>query len=103
VSSWAALDRNPFHGKLVEIACMFGAVPEDLEIVRAYSLCDPDPLGTALQKVGFADVTVERVAVPRWFGNAAEAIVFHKKSPVAELFVQLAEGDGEAGLDRGRP
>jgi hypothetical protein len=56
-----------------------------------------------LQKVGFADVTVERVAVPRWFGNAAEAIVFHKKSPVAELFVQLAEGDREAGLDRGRP
>jgi hypothetical protein len=29
--------------------------------------------------------------------------VFHKKLPAAELFVQLAEDDREAGLDRGRP
>ena len=72
MSSWAALDRNPFHGKLVEIARKFGAVPGDLEIVRAYSLCDPDPLATALKKAGFADGTVERVAVPRWFGKPAD-------------------------------
>jgi hypothetical protein len=81
VSSWAALDRNPFHGTLVEIACKFGAVPEDLEIVRAYSPCDPDPLATALKKAGFADVTVERVAVPRWFGKPADRMIEGERHP----------------------
>jgi hypothetical protein len=72
---------QPVPRQTLEIACKFGAVPEDLEIVRAYSLCDPDPLATALKKAGFADVTVERVAVPRWFGEPADRMIEGEKHP----------------------
>jgi ubiquinone/menaquinone biosynthesis C-methylase UbiE len=96
MSSWAALDRNPFHDTLVEVARRFGPVSEDLEIVRAYSLSDPDRLSTALKKAGFAEVTVERVAVPRRFGNAAEAIAFQQKSPAAGFFAHFSDADREA-------
>ena len=67
-----------------------------MEIVRAYSLSDPDTLATALRTVGFVDVTVERVAVPRRFGSLAEAIAFLQKGPTADLLAPLAETEREA-------
>jgi SAM-dependent methyltransferase len=52
MSSWAELDRNAFHGTLVEIARRFGSALEDVEIMRAYSLCAPDTLAADLRKAG---------------------------------------------------
>jgi hypothetical protein len=95
MSSWAAFDRNPFQFALLEVARRFGPVPEDLEIVRAHALCDPDALATTLKDAGFFDVTVERVAVPRRFASAAEAIAWQRRSPAADLFSHLSEADRE--------
>jgi ubiquinone/menaquinone biosynthesis C-methylase UbiE len=103
MSSWAELDRNPFHGTLVEIARRFGSALEDVEIMRAYSLCAPDTLAADLRKAGFADVTVQRVAVPRRFGNVAEAIAFLQKGPTAALFAQPRRGRPRGGLGGRRP
>jgi SAM-dependent methyltransferase len=91
---WASLERNPFHRAVIEAALAHGPLPDPPpELVRAYSLPEPEMLLDGLGRAGFAEPRVRRVACTRRFGSTGDAVASAKDSPVlAAVFRALDEG-----------
>jgi ubiquinone/menaquinone biosynthesis C-methylase UbiE len=80
---WGPIADNPYHGITIEVARAHGGWGEPLpEMVRAFSVNDPDEWRRALEGAGFRDVTVEPVRGQRPFDSAEKAFASMQESPI---------------------
>jgi ubiquinone/menaquinone biosynthesis C-methylase UbiE len=94
-TTWSAIERNPFHSALHDVARGYGPLPDPPpEIVRAFRLSDLDALRRALTAAGFRDVEVRTVGGERVIPSIAEELE-HQKTfpPVALLFARLSASE----------
>jgi ubiquinone/menaquinone biosynthesis C-methylase UbiE len=95
-TTWSALEKNPFHAAVIETARARTAALADAEIVRAFSLSDPEALRSAVLDAGFREVEVQKVAGERPLESVDAEIERYKGMPqVTPLFATL-EGAARA-------
>jgi ubiquinone/menaquinone biosynthesis C-methylase UbiE len=99
--TWAGFENNPFNGIVVDVVRKKRPVLEpSLELMRAFSLNDPDQLLRAFADAGFADLVVERVPCVRGFQRVAAAMAQIREIPMySDLFKPLSDEDRLAMLD----
>jgi len=90
-TTWSALEKNPHHAALVEVARAYGPIPEPApEVVRAFRLSSPDALRSACEAAGFREVEVRVVSGERTVPSIeAEVARLGTWPPVAALFAAL--------------
>jgi ubiquinone/menaquinone biosynthesis C-methylase UbiE len=80
---WGREVDNPYHHVTLEAARKRGGWGEPTpEVVRAFSVGDPEEWRRALTAAGFADVSLEPVTGERRFGSPAEALAAMRDSPI---------------------
>jgi SAM-dependent methyltransferase len=80
---WGPMADNPYHRITIEAARARGGWGEPVpEVVRAFSVNDPQEWRRALETAGFGEVTVEPVTGDRGFQSAEQALAAMKDSPI---------------------
>lgn len=80
---WGRPEDNPYHCVTIEAARKRGGWGEPTpEMVRAFSVKDPEEWRRLMTAAGFADVAVEPVDGERRFESAAAALAAMRESPI---------------------
>jgi SAM-dependent methyltransferase len=80
---WGPLADNPYHRVTLDAARARGGWGEPVpEVVRAFSVNDPDEWRRSLEQAGFRDVTVEPVHGERRFDSPEKALAAMRDSPI---------------------
>jgi hypothetical protein len=75
VTVWSTAEKNPWHGLPLAIVRRLARIPAPAPgQPEMFALSGPGVLEECYRKVGFRDVAVHAVLVPRTFPSIAEAV-----------------------------
>jgi len=97
-TTWSALERNPTHAAVIEVARSRGPLA-DAEVVRAFSLSDPEALRRPVASAGFRAVEVRVVRGERPLAVDAELARQRSMEQITPLFAALSDEERARAWD----